>query len=151
MTNLLDILKETELRVGLTEAFRATGAREVLSPEVLQRRLLLCLYEIISNLTPGGRSSIEMVIHRQTAIDAKCGDGRRCYSVSCHNGFKTAIPKKAEILQQYLMNSCGSRQVFQRGPLAHKVRTASLIAQYGRTEANNSLLAYYCITNPPMP
>src|SRR5262249_13552512 len=73
MTNLLDILKETELRVGLTEAFRTTGAREVLSPEVLQRRLLLCLYEIISNLTPGGRSSIEMVIHRQTAIDAKCG------------------------------------------------------------------------------
>jgi hypothetical protein len=48
------------------------------------------------------RSSIEMVIHRQTAIDAKCGDGKRCYSVSCHNSFKTAIPNKAEILQQYL-------------------------------------------------
>jgi hypothetical protein len=28
MTNLLDILKETELRVGFTEAFRKDGARE---------------------------------------------------------------------------------------------------------------------------
>jgi TnpA family transposase len=49
MTNLLDILKETELRVGFTEAFRTTGAREVLSPEVLQRRLLLCLYGLGTN------------------------------------------------------------------------------------------------------
>jgi len=44
MTNLLDILKETELRVCFTEAFRTTGSREVLHPDVFQRRLLLCLY-----------------------------------------------------------------------------------------------------------
>jgi hypothetical protein len=49
MTNLLDILKETELRVGFTEAFRTTGARQVLSPGVLQRRLLLCLYGLGTN------------------------------------------------------------------------------------------------------
>jgi len=49
MTNLLDILKETELRVRFTEAFRTTGAREVLRPEVLQRRLLLCLYGLGTN------------------------------------------------------------------------------------------------------
>ena len=49
MTNLLDILKETELRVGFTEAFRTTGTREVLRPEVLQRRLLLCLYGLGTN------------------------------------------------------------------------------------------------------
>lgn len=35
MTNLLDILKETELRVRLTECFRSVGAREGLSPDVL--------------------------------------------------------------------------------------------------------------------
>jgi Tn3 transposase DDE domain len=44
MTNLLDILKETELRVRFTEAFRTIGRREVLSADVLQRRLLLCRY-----------------------------------------------------------------------------------------------------------
>jgi hypothetical protein len=48
-TNLIDILKETELRVHLTEAFHTTGTREVLRPEVLQRRLLLCLYGLRTN------------------------------------------------------------------------------------------------------
>ena len=34
MTNLLDILKETELRVGFTDAFRTVGTREVLDGRV---------------------------------------------------------------------------------------------------------------------
>jgi hypothetical protein len=41
MTHLLDILKETELRIRFSEAFRTIGSREVLSPDVFQRRLLL--------------------------------------------------------------------------------------------------------------
>lgn len=49
MTNLLDILKETELRVRFTEAFRSVGAREVLDPGTLQRRLLLCLHGLGTN------------------------------------------------------------------------------------------------------
>ena len=49
MTNLLDILKETELRVRFTEAFRTIGTREVLNADVLQRRLLLCLYGLGTN------------------------------------------------------------------------------------------------------
>ncbi len=49
MTNLLDILKETELRVHFTEAFRTLGAREALAPEILQRRLLLCLHGLGTN------------------------------------------------------------------------------------------------------
>lgn len=49
VTNLLDILKETELRVRFTEAFRTLGAREVLNPEVLRRRLLLCLHGLGTN------------------------------------------------------------------------------------------------------
>jgi TnpA family transposase len=49
MTNLLDILKETELRVRFTEAFRTIGRREVLSADVLRRRLLLCLYGLGTN------------------------------------------------------------------------------------------------------
>ena len=49
MTNLLDMLKETELRVRFTEAFHTIATREVLSPEVLLRRLLLCLYGLGTN------------------------------------------------------------------------------------------------------
>ena len=49
MTNLLDVLKETELRVHFTEALRTVGAREVLGADVLQRRLLLCLYGLGTN------------------------------------------------------------------------------------------------------
>ena len=49
MTNLLDILKETELRVRFGEAFRTAGVREVLDDDVLQRRLLLCLHGLGTN------------------------------------------------------------------------------------------------------
>lgn len=49
MTNLVDILKETELRVGFTEAFRGVGTREVLTRDVLQRRLLLALHGLGTN------------------------------------------------------------------------------------------------------
>ena len=49
MTNLLDILKETELRVGFTDVFHTVGTREVLTADVLQRRLLLCLYGLGTN------------------------------------------------------------------------------------------------------
>jgi TnpA family transposase len=49
MTNLLDILKETELRVRFTDVFRTVGSREVLPMAVLQRRLLLCLHGLGTN------------------------------------------------------------------------------------------------------
>jgi TnpA family transposase len=49
MTNLLDILKETELRVRFTDVFRTVGSREVLAEDVLQRRLLLCLHGLGTN------------------------------------------------------------------------------------------------------
>jgi TnpA family transposase len=49
MTNLLDILKETEFRVRFSDAFRTVGSREVLAADVLQRRLLLCLHGLGTN------------------------------------------------------------------------------------------------------
>ena len=42
MTNLLDILKETELRVRFTDVFRTVGSREVLTADVLQRTAYCC-------------------------------------------------------------------------------------------------------------
>ena len=49
MTNLLDILKEAELRTGLTGALRGSGTREALERDTLQRRLLLCLHGLGTN------------------------------------------------------------------------------------------------------
>jgi TnpA family transposase len=49
MTSLLDVLKETDLRVGITDAFKTLASREVIERESLQQRLLLCLYGLGTN------------------------------------------------------------------------------------------------------
>ena len=49
MTSLLDVLKETDLRVGFSDVFKSLGTREVLDRETLQHRLLLCLYGLGTN------------------------------------------------------------------------------------------------------
>ena len=48
-TSLLDILKETELRLGLTDQFETSATREAIDPGRFQRRLLLCLFAIGTN------------------------------------------------------------------------------------------------------
>lgn len=52
MTSLLDVLKETDLRLGLTAQFHSVTVREQLDPEILQKRLLLCLYALGTNTGP---------------------------------------------------------------------------------------------------
>ena len=47
---LIDIAKEVDLRLNFTSAFRTAASREVLDPAVLQRRLLLCLFGIGTNV-----------------------------------------------------------------------------------------------------
>jgi TnpA family transposase len=49
MTSLLDILKETDLRVGFSEAFHSVAAREMLDRAALQPRVLRCLYGLGTN------------------------------------------------------------------------------------------------------
>jgi len=49
MTSLLDVLKETERRVGLTPHFMDTGTRVGLDEATLQRRLLLWLFGLGTN------------------------------------------------------------------------------------------------------
>ena len=48
--NLIDILKEVDLRRKFTAAFRTAGSRETLDPEHLQQRLLLCLFGVGTNI-----------------------------------------------------------------------------------------------------
>lgn len=49
MTSLLDMFKEADLRIGLTNHFKNTGVRSHFDKEVLQRRLLLYLYGLGTN------------------------------------------------------------------------------------------------------
>ena len=49
MTSLLDVLKETDLRVGFTPFFKSPTGREAMDPATLQKRLLLCLYGLGTN------------------------------------------------------------------------------------------------------
>src|SRR3954447_15216814 len=49
MTGLLDVLKESDLRVGFTEAFATAAAREATDRDEVRRRLLLCLYGLGTN------------------------------------------------------------------------------------------------------
>ena len=49
MTSLLDVLKETDLRVDFTHSFTGTGTRTALDRASLQRRLLLCLFGLGTN------------------------------------------------------------------------------------------------------
>jgi hypothetical protein len=44
MIRLLDILKETDLRIRFTGQFKSSASREQLDRAAIQRRLLLCLY-----------------------------------------------------------------------------------------------------------
>lgn len=47
---LIDIIKEVDLRLNFTAAFRTSASREALDPVLLQRRLLLCLFGIGTNV-----------------------------------------------------------------------------------------------------
>ena len=49
MINLLDVLKETDLRIGFTEAFKSPTPRAHLDRTTLQHRILLCLYATGTN------------------------------------------------------------------------------------------------------
>ncbi len=50
MVGLLDMLKEADLRIGFTDLFTTATAREHLDRPTLQKRLLLCLYGLGTNL-----------------------------------------------------------------------------------------------------
>lgn len=47
--NLIDILKEADFRIAFTKQFHSLGNRDILDGELLQKRLLLCLYALGSN------------------------------------------------------------------------------------------------------
>jgi TnpA family transposase len=63
MTDLLDVLKEVDLRVGFTNNFGSLTGQQRLSQQELQRRLLLCLFGLGTNT---GLSSVSMGGHGES-------------------------------------------------------------------------------------
>lgn len=61
---LLDVLKETEMRLQFTEHFKSTGNREALAPEELRKRLLLCFYAAGTNL------GLKRIAHGEHGVSA---------------------------------------------------------------------------------
>jgi TnpA family transposase len=49
MTSLLEILKEAALRIGFSDQFKSLTEYSTLEPQLLQKRLLLCLYGLGTN------------------------------------------------------------------------------------------------------
>jgi len=47
MTSLLDVLKEADLRTGFSKTFKTLASRQELDAQILQRRLLLCLFGLV--------------------------------------------------------------------------------------------------------
>jgi hypothetical protein len=59
MTSLLDMVKETDLRLGFTDVLKSPTAYETLERSVLQPRLLLCLHGIGTNAGLQRMASLE--------------------------------------------------------------------------------------------
>jgi TnpA family transposase len=66
LTNLLDIVKETDLRLGFTDRLRSSTAYEALDRAVLRPRLLLCLNGLGTN---AGLKRMNAVQHGATYKD----------------------------------------------------------------------------------
>lgn len=49
MTSLLDVLKETDLQLSLTNNFKSLGNREIMDKSILRKRLILALYALGTN------------------------------------------------------------------------------------------------------
>lgn len=65
MTSLLDMLKETELRLNFTDALRSVASRENLDRATLRPRLLLCLHGIGTNAGIKRMTPIQGITYRE--------------------------------------------------------------------------------------
>jgi len=77
MTSLLDVLKEADLRTGFTSEFRTLASRQELDPGTVQRRLLLCLFGLGTNMgikqvcQSNGEESYEELLHMRRYFISK--------------------------------------------------------------------------------
>ena len=61
---LLDMLKEADIRIGFTNLFKTPTSHEILSRDILQIRLLLCLYGLGTNMGLKRVASGAQIVYR---------------------------------------------------------------------------------------
>lgn len=77
MTSLLDVLKEADLRTGFSGSFKTLASRQELDDQILQRRLLLCLFGLGTNTgikqisQSNGRDNYDELLHVRRYFIAK--------------------------------------------------------------------------------
>ena len=84
MTGLLDVLKETDLRVGFTEGFQSVSSREVLERDELQRRLLLSLHLLQICLVYINTLMIQNVLADEAWMERMTEEDRRALTPLIH-------------------------------------------------------------------
>jgi hypothetical protein len=87
-TSLLDILKETDLRVDFTSNFKSMGTREMIEKETLQKRLLLCLYGMGTNT---GLKKINTGINSENYHDLVYVHRRFIHKEQLHNAIGDVV------------------------------------------------------------
>jgi TnpA family transposase len=70
LVELLDMLKEADLRVGFSKRFQSSAARTEMDETTLQRRLLMCLYGL------GTNAGFQRMAHAENPKDLRYVKGR---------------------------------------------------------------------------
>ncbi len=99
MVNLLDMLKETDLRVGFSRELRSITSREALDPATLQKRLLLCLYGLGTNT---GLKQVSMGDHGETYDSLRYVYERYINRASLRNAISQVVNATFEARQPHI-------------------------------------------------
>lgn len=96
--DLLDVLKEADLRTGFTEQFQTIATRENLPPDVLRRRLLLALFALGTNVgisrivATGGHGEGESALRRVRRTHITRDNLRRAITALVNETFAARDP-----------------------------------------------------------
>ncbi len=99
IVNLLDMLKETDLRVGFSLEFKSTASREALDPATLQKRLLLCLYALGTNT---GLKQVSMGDHGESYESLRYVYERYITHASLRNAIGQVVNATLEVRQPHI-------------------------------------------------
>jgi TnpA family transposase len=99
MVNLLDMLKETDLRIGFSREFKSSASREALDSVTLQKRLLLCLYGLGTNT---GLKQVSMGDHGESYDSLRYVYERYINRASLSNAIRQVVNATLEARQTHI-------------------------------------------------
>lgn len=99
MVSLLDMIKETDLHVGFSREFKSTASHEALDPTTLQKRLLLCLYALGTNM---GLRQVSMGDHGENYDSLRYVNERYINRASLRNAIGQVVKATLEARQPHI-------------------------------------------------